>query len=302
MEFQSSTGGTPGQGVGCIRHETGLPAPEPVPVPVAVVATEALGEWRDPAAAAAAIATAVAAAVAVAAPVTASPQRAWRMPVVAEEEATCRGPRRNRRNDWHRSHGPRARHVADAPLLVPRGTRITCPTLSTRTSRIGEDLTPGTRGTGAGHPPVALRAKAGRIFFSGARLPHARNGESAGGAPREKRATATKQAVETPGGGRDHPSRTSASRHRRAASRSGGATSAERDGRPVKRSIRSSGSGRILRSEQRSTLRVGDISTRRLGRYDMGGVVVSGQRRCPIPTRYPVTAPGHGVGHGPSGP
>jgi hypothetical protein len=49
MEFQSSTGGTPGQGVGCIRHETGIPEP----VPVAVVATEALGEWRDPAAAAA---------------------------------------------------------------------------------------------------------------------------------------------------------------------------------------------------------------------------------------------------------
>jgi hypothetical protein len=49
----------------------------------------------------------------------------------------------------------------------------------------------------------------------------------------EKCATATKQAVETPGGGRDHPRRTNASRHRRAASRSGGATSAERDGRPV---------------------------------------------------------------------
>jgi hypothetical protein len=49
----------------------------------------------------------------------------------------------------------------------------------------------------------------------------------------EKRATATKQAVETPGGGRSRPRMTFASRHRRAASRSGGATSAERDGRPV---------------------------------------------------------------------
>jgi hypothetical protein len=53
----------------------------------------------------------------------------------------------------------------------------------------------------------------------------------------EKRVTATRQAVETPGGGRDHPSRTNASRHRRAASRSPGATSAERDGRPVNRRI-----------------------------------------------------------------
>jgi hypothetical protein len=51
----------------------------------------------------------------------------------------------------------------------------------------------------------------------------------------EKRATATKKAVETPGGGRCRPRMTFATRHRRAASRSGGATSAERDGRPVKR-------------------------------------------------------------------
>jgi hypothetical protein len=72
--------------------------------------------------------------------------------------------------------------------------------------------TAGTRGTGAGHPPAALRAEADRSSFSGARLPHARHGEPAGGA-----------------------SRRSATRHRRAASRSGGATSAERDGRPLER-------------------------------------------------------------------
>jgi hypothetical protein len=156
MEFQSSTGGTPGQGVGCIRHETGLPAPEPVPVPVAVVATEALGEWRDPAAAAAAIATAVAAAVAVAAPVTASPKRAWRMPVVAEEEATCRGPKRNRRNDWHRSHGPRARPVTAAPLLVPGEDRESRATLSTRTRASAKPDARNTRDgcrASAGRPP-----------------------------------------------------------------------------------------------------------------------------------------------------
>jgi hypothetical protein len=51
----------------------------------------------------------------------------------------------------------------------------------------------------------------------------------------EKRATAGKKAVETPGGGRDCTSSPSASSHRRAVSRSGGATRAERDGRPVNR-------------------------------------------------------------------
>jgi hypothetical protein len=51
----------------------------------------------------------------------------------------------------------------------------------------------------------------------------------------EKRATATKKAVEPPGGGRCHSRRTGRSSHRRAASRSGGAMSAERDGRPVGR-------------------------------------------------------------------
>jgi RHS repeat-associated protein len=51
----------------------------------------------------------------------------------------------------------------------------------------------------------------------------------------EKLATATKKAAEPPGGGRNRPRITNAPRHRRAASRSGGATSAERDGRPVRR-------------------------------------------------------------------
>jgi hypothetical protein len=51
----------------------------------------------------------------------------------------------------------------------------------------------------------------------------------------EKGATATEKAVETTGGGRSRPRMTDATRHRRAASRSPGATSAERDGRPVSR-------------------------------------------------------------------
>jgi hypothetical protein len=48
--------------------------------------------------------------------------------------------------------------------------------------RAGDRLSPGPRGTGAGHPPVTIRPNADRISFSGARLPHARNGETAGGA------------------------------------------------------------------------------------------------------------------------
>jgi hypothetical protein len=51
----------------------------------------------------------------------------------------------------------------------------------------------------------------------------------------EKRASATGQAVETPEGGRHLMRTTNVSRHRRAASRSGGAMSAECDGRPVYR-------------------------------------------------------------------
>jgi hypothetical protein len=65
------------------------------------------------------------------------------------------------------------------------------------------------------------------------------------GAP-EKRVTATKQAVETPGGGRNRPRMKDAPRHRRAASRSGGAMSAERDGRPVRRRTRCSATPRSV--------------------------------------------------------
>jgi hypothetical protein len=64
-------------------------------------------------------------------------------------------------------------------------------------------------------------------------LGHILKGGTLGNRESEKRVTATKKAVETPGGGRYRPRTTNASRHRRAASRSGGATSAERDGRPV---------------------------------------------------------------------
>jgi hypothetical protein len=88
----------------------------------------------------------------------------------------------------------------------------------------------------------------------------------------EKRATATKQAAETPGGGRRRSNTRIVTRHRRAASRSGGATRAKRDGRPVNRrnGPRDSGSDRIS---------------------------VSRQRVHPPRPRTPDTAIGHGAGH-----
>jgi hypothetical protein len=68
----------------------------------------------------------------------------------------------------------------------------------------------------------------------------------------DKRATATEQAVETPGGGRDRLSSSNAPRHRRVASRSGGATSAERDGRPVYRRNRPRGAAAERGSPKRA--------------------------------------------------
>jgi hypothetical protein len=58
---------------------------------------------------------------------------------------------------------------------------------------------------------------------------------SPGNGVSEKCVTATKQAAETPGGGRDPPRTTNVARRRRAASWSGGAMSAERDRRPMYR-------------------------------------------------------------------
>jgi hypothetical protein len=69
---------------------------------------------------------------------------------------------------------------------------------------------------------------------------HILKGGTLGERASEKRVTATKKAVETPGGGRRHSRMTNATRHRRAASRSGGATSAELDGRPAKPRTQSS--------------------------------------------------------------
>jgi hypothetical protein len=78
----------------------------------------------------------------------------------------------------------RATHSCARPR-APRSPRITCPP-GTRDGAYRRAcrrrLTPGTRGTGAGHPPAALRVKASRFSFSGARLPHARSGETGPGA------------------------------------------------------------------------------------------------------------------------
>jgi hypothetical protein len=149
-------------------------------------------------------------------------------PVVAEEEAPCRRSKRNRRNDWHRSRGPRDAPHTVTPLLVHPGARESRAPLSTRIR------------APAGVPYTALCRR--RSSFDGH---NAVWGSPGNGLP-ENCATATKQAVETPGGGRSRPRMTFASRHRRAASRSGGATSAERDGRPVPRRT---GPGALLRNE-----------------------------------------------------
>jgi hypothetical protein len=47
-------------------------------------------------------------------------------PVIAEDEATCLRPKRNRRNDWLRvPWAPEATHHRCAPARAPLGTRIT---------------------------------------------------------------------------------------------------------------------------------------------------------------------------------
>jgi hypothetical protein len=49
-------------------------------------------------------------------------------PVVAEEEATCRRPKRNRRNDWHRvPWAPNATRHRCATSRAPQGTRLSGP-------------------------------------------------------------------------------------------------------------------------------------------------------------------------------
>jgi hypothetical protein len=72
---------------------------------------------------------------------------------------------------------------------TPSATRHRCATSGFRRPRalayrraFRRRLTPGAQGTGAGQPPVALRTKAGRFSFSGARLPHAQHGEPSGSA------------------------------------------------------------------------------------------------------------------------
>jgi hypothetical protein len=120
------------------------------------------------------------------------------------------------------------------PLLVLRWARESRATLSTR------------RRATAGVPYTALCRR--RSSFDGH---NAVWGSPGNGLP-ERRAPAGKQAVETPGGGRDRPRTTNASRHRRAASRSGGATSAERDGRPVERGTEPRGAAAKRGSPERA--------------------------------------------------
>jgi hypothetical protein len=166
-------------------------------------------------------------------------------PVIYEEEATRRGPKRYRRNGWHRSRGLRSHHVADSPLFVHAEVRESRATLSTR-RRAPTTSDAGGRRDGCrasvGRSPGELTS----ILFQRCPAPERAARRTSWRCPPEASATTTKQAVESPGGGRDRPRTTNVTRHRRAASRNGGATSAERDGRPVERrtvsSFRDSGS------------------------------------------------------------
>jgi hypothetical protein len=129
-------------------------------------------------------------------------------------------------------------------------------------------------------------------------LGHILTGGTPGNGVAEKRATATEQAVEAPGGGRNRPRTMNAPCHRRAASRSGGATSAERDGRPVHRrnghSSAAAGRGspkrawRMPGAAEEVSLRVEPMSDRRAP-----GTAPVGPDRNPLPWRpfSPSTGP-----------
>jgi hypothetical protein len=144
-------------------------------------------------------------------------------PVVAQEETRIRRPKRDRRNDWHRSRGLRGAPLTGAPLLELRRARESRAPLSPR------------RRVPAGVQYTVLCRQLSSFDE------HNTVWGSPGNGLPEKCVTATEQAVETPGGGRDRPRTTNVARHRRAASRSGGATNAEHDGRPVRRRTRHRG-------------------------------------------------------------
>jgi hypothetical protein len=116
-----------------------------------------------------------------------SPKRAWRMPGAAEEVSLRVEPMSARRSPGTAPVGPKRNASPLRPISCPtgpenRGPRSARELAYRRACR--QRLTRGTRGTGAGSPPAAVRANAGRYSVSGARLPHARHGESVGGAHR----------------------------------------------------------------------------------------------------------------------
>jgi hypothetical protein len=148
-------------------------------------------------------------------------------PVVAEEEATCRRQKRKRRNDWHRSRGPRGAPLTVAPPLVLRRVRESRAPVSTRH-----------RATAGVQYTVLCRQLSS--FDE-----HNTVWGSPGSGVSEKCFTGSEQAVETTGGGWNRTSTTNTPRHRRAASRSEGATSAARDGRPMLRRTEATDPGQL---------------------------------------------------------
>jgi hypothetical protein len=129
-------------------------------------------------------------------------------------------------------HGPRTQRVAGAPPRVLREVRGSRAPLSTKrraTARLKVGVTRDGCRASAGRPPGEGRPN----LFQRCPAPARAVRRTRWKRPPKRCDTVTRKAVETTGGGRSRPRTTDAPRHRRAASRSGGASSAERDGRPV---------------------------------------------------------------------
>jgi hypothetical protein len=148
-------------------------------------------------------------------PAAGSPRRAWRMPGAAEEAPLCVEPASDRRAPGTAPVGPKRNASPLHPFSCPAGPENLVP-LGVRavTQRWDVPLLENVLLT-----PRTCVGTFSRVAILGRRVT-------------ENRETGTKKAVETLGGGRHRPRTTIAPRHRRAASRSGGAAGADRDGRP----------------------------------------------------------------------
>jgi hypothetical protein len=157
---------------------------------------------------------------------------------------------------------------------------------------------PGAHGSGAWHPPVALRSKAGPFSFGGAWLRHARCGEPAAASGSAAAAATEAGAGTAPGPGAatvsGHGPRSPGSVHgpsrtgrpgAAAASGTGVATAAA----PKPDAATETGHPSRGRSRTKALRRTSDRGSDR----DRNSFSNSRQRRAPVRSRIPDTAPGH---------